>query len=76
MRLAVVEGNVVAFRITRSSRRLAAVIGVLIVIGVLAAGVLFARDRVLMTHVLANVESPASAKACAKPCRGGRMLLL
>lgn len=75
MRLAVVEGNVVAFRVTRSSRRLAAVIGVLFVVGLLAAGVLFARDRVL-THVLANVEPPASASACAKPCRGGRMLLL
>ena len=80
MRLRVfeLEGNTVALRFNRSSRRVAAVIGVLVAVGVLAAVVLFARDRVLLTRVLANVDThPTSAgKACAAPCRSGRMLLL
>lgn len=67
-----------ALRFGKKFSRLAAIMGVLVLAGVLATAVLFARDRVLLRSVLANVDAPppASAKACANPCRSGRMLLL
>ena len=57
---------------------MAAAIGIVIVAALLALGVLFARDRVLTTRVLAHVDaSPgASGNGCVRSCRGGRILLL